>query len=293
MTAIANAAAMPNSGSRNWWRRNRATALLLLAAGPAILFLTLFYLLPVAMLLAQSFEDGSLSAYEKALTDGLYVGVLIDTMLIGAYVSAVCLVLGYPVAYFLASTRPPWPTIGIMFVLLPFWTSILVRTYGWMILLGRNGIVNRFLLEAGLIATPLPLLNNMNGVLIGMVHVLLPYMVFPIYAVMRRVDPGLIAAAEGLGAPGWQIFRRVYFPLTLPGVLAGVTLVYILSIGFFITPALLGGGKVIMIAVLIEMQVRQFLNWGFAAALSAVLLVATLIVYLVLRRIFRSDLQWS
>lgn len=247
----------------------------------------------MAMLLAQSFEDGSLSAYEKALTDGLYVGVLIDTMLIGAYVSAVCLVLGYPVAYFLASTRPPWPTIGIMFVLLPFWTSILVRTYGWMILLGRNGIVNRFLLEAGLIATPLPLLNNMNGVLIGMVHVLLPYMVFPIYAVMRRVDPGLIAAAEGLGAPGWQIFRRVYFPLTLPGVLAGVTLVYILSIGFFITPALLGGGKVIMIAVLIEMQVRQFLNWGFAAALSAVLLIATLIVYLVLRRIFRSDLQWS
>lgn len=247
----------------------------------------------MAILLAQSFEGGSLSAYEKALTDGLYVGVLIDTMLIGAYVSAVCLVLGYPVAYFLASTRPPWPTIGIMFVLLPFWTSILVRTYGWMILLGRNGIVNRSLIEAGLITTPLPLLNNMNGVLIGMVHVLLPYMVFPIYAVMRRVDPGLIAAAEGLGAPSWQIFRRVYFPLTLPGVLAGVTLVYILSIGFFITPALLGGGKVIMIAVLIEMQVRQFLNWGFAAALSAVLLVATLIVYLVLRRVFRSDLQWS
>jgi ABC-type spermidine/putrescine transport system permease subunit I len=118
-------------------------------------------------------------------------------------------------------------------------------------------------------------------------------MVFPLFAVMRRVDPGLLAAAEGLGAPGWQIFRRVYFPLTLPGVLAGVTLVYILAIGFFITPALLGGGKVIMIAVLIEMQVRQFLNWGFAAALSAVLLAATLLVYLVLRRLFRSDLQWS
>jgi ABC-type spermidine/putrescine transport system permease subunit I len=162
-----------------------------------------------------------------------------------------------------------------------------------MILLGRNGIINRALIELGLIATPLPLLNNINGVLIGMVHVLLPYMVFPIYAVMRRIDPGLLAAAEGLGAPGWQIFRRIYFPLTLPGVLAGVTLVFIVAIGFFITPALLGGGKVITVAVLIEMQVRQFLNWGFAAALSAVLLGATLLVYLALRRVFRSEMQWN
>ena len=276
-----------------WWRRNRESALLILAATPAILFLFVLYLLPMALLLLQSFEDGSLAAYEKALTDGLYIGVLIDTMLIAAYVSAACLLLGYPVAYFLASAPAPWPTLGIAFVLLPFWTSILVRTYGWMVLLGRNGIINRLLLETGLVADPLPLLNNMAGVLIGMVHVLLPYMVFPIYAVMRRVDTGLVAAAEGLGAPGWQIFRRVYFPLTLPGVLAGVTLVYILSIGFFITPALLGGGRVIMIAVLIESQVRQFLNWSFAAALSAVLLAATLLVYLVLRRLFRSDLQWS
>ena len=276
-----------------WWRKRRAEMLLALAALPAMAFLFVFYLLPMGMLLLQSVEGGSLAAYEKALTDSLYVGVLIDTMLIAAYVSVACLLLGYPVAYFLTSAPAPWPTIGIIFVLLPFWTSILVRTYGWMVLLGRNGIINRTLLETGLISAPLPLLNNTAGVLVGMVHVLLPYMVFPIYAVMRRVDLGLIAAAEGLGAPGWQIFRRVYFPLTLPGVLAGVTLVYILSIGFFITPALLGGGKVIMIAVLIETQVRQFLNWGFAGALSAVLLAATLLVYLALRRLFRSDLQWS
>lgn len=284
--------AAPKTPGR-WWRKRRAEMLLALAALPAMAFLFVFYLLPMGMLLLQSVEGGSLAAYEKALTDSLYVGVLIDTMLIAAYVSAACLLLGYPVAYFLASAPAPWPTIGIIFVLLPFWTSILVRTYGWMVLLGRNGIINRTLLEIGLISTPLPLLNNTAGVLVGMVHVLLPYMVFPIYAVMRRVDLGLIAAAEGLGAPGWQIFRRVYFPLTLPGVLAGMTLVYILSIGFFITPALLGGGKVIMIAVLIEMQVRQFLNWGFAGALSAVLLAATLLVYLALRRLFRSDLQWS
>ena len=292
MTAVA-VASPPLAGGRPLWRRYRSTTFLLLVAAPALLFLFVLYVMPMAMLLAQSFEGDTFKHYQKALTDGLYVGVLIDTMLIAAYVSGICLVLGYPVAYFLASTRAPWPTIGIIFVLLPFWTSILVRTYGWMILLGRNGILNRFLLETGLIATPLPLLNNLNGVLIGMVHVLLPYMVFPIYAVMRRIDPGLIAAAQGLGAPGWQIFRRVYFPLTLPGVLAGVTLVFIVSIGFFITPALLGGGKVIMIAVLIESQVRQFLNWGFAAALSAVLLGATLLVYLVLRRVFRSEMQWN
>jgi putative spermidine/putrescine transport system permease protein len=279
--------------SERWWRKHRADTLLALAAVPAMTFLLVFYLVPMGLLLLQSVEGGSLAAYDKALTDSLYVGVLIDTMLIAAYVSAACLLLGYPVAYFLCSARAPWPTLGIIFVLLPFWTSILVRTYGWMVLLGRNGIINRALIDIGLIGDPLPLLNNTAGVLIGMVHVLLPYMIFPIYAVMRRVDPGLIAAAAGLGAPGWQIFRRIYFPLTLPGVLAGVTLVYILSIGFFITPALLGGGKVIMIAVLIEMQVRQFLDWGFAGALSAVLLAATLLVYLVLRRLLRSDLQWN
>jgi ABC-type spermidine/putrescine transport system permease subunit I len=260
-------------------------------AAPALVFLLVLFVWPVLRLMLTSVEGGSFAAYEKALTDALYVQVLVDTGLIAAYVSIACLVLGYPVAYFLATARAPWPTIGIVFVLLPFWTSILVRTYAWMALLGRNGVINRFLLEAGLVSSPLPLLNNLTGVLIGMVHVLLPYMIFPLYAVMRRVDPGLLSAAEGLGAPGWQIFRRVYLPLTLPGVLAGVTLTYILSIGFFITPALLGGGKVIMIAVLIESQVRQFLAWDFAAALSVVLLAMTLIVYFGLKRLFRGDLH--
>lgn len=286
-------APMQGSGRSGWWRRHRDGSKALLVAAPALLFLAVFYLLPMAMLLSQSVEGGSLAHYQKALTDGLYVRVLLDTLLIAAYVSAICLVLAYPVAYLLAVAPGRWAAIGLVFVLLPFWTSILVRTYGWMVLLGRNGIINRALLEIGLVSAPLPLLNNMTGVLIGMVHVLLPYMVFPLYAVMRRMDPGLTAAAEGLGAPGWQVFRRIYFPLTLPGVLAGVTLVYVLSIGFFITPALLGGGKVAMMAVLIEHQVRMFLNWGFASALSAVLLVATLLVYVLLRRLLKGNMQWT
>lgn len=278
---------------RSWWRRHHENATSLLSATPATVFLSVLYLLPMILLLLQSFEGGSLLHYRKALTDGLYVQVLLDTLLIAAYVSIACFVLGYPVAYFLSVAPGVWSTIGMIFVLLPFWTSILVRTYGWMVILGRNGIVNRALLQSGLIDAPLPLMNNVSGVVIGMVHVLLPYMIFPLYAVMRRMDRGLSMAAEGMGASGWQVFTRIYFPLTLPGVLAGVTLVYVLAIGFFITPALLGGGKVPMIAVLIEQQVHTFLNWGFAAALSAVLLTATLLVYAVLRRVLRSNMQWT
>ena len=126
-----------------------------------------------------------------------------------------------------------------------------------------------------------------------MVHVLLPYMVFPLYAVMKRMDQNLISAAEGLGAPKWQVFRKIYFPLTLPGVLAGITLVFVLSIGFYITPALLGGGKVTMSALLIEKQVSQFLDWGFASALSVVLLAVTLLVHLILKLLLRGNMQWS
>lgn len=284
---------MPAGATRSWWRRHHSGVMALLPAIPAMTFLFVLYLLPMVMLLAQSVEGGSLIHYQKALTDGLYVRVLLDTLLIAFYVSVACLVLGYPVAYFLTVAPGIWPTVGIIFILLPFWTSILVRTYGWMVLLGRNGIINRALLDTGIIASPLPLLNNMAGVLIGMVHVLLPYMIFPLFAAMKRIDTGLLSAAEGLGASGWQVFRRIFFPLTLPGVLAGVTLVYVLSIGFFITPALLGGGKVTMVAVLIEQQVRTFLNWGFAAALSAVLLTATMLVYLLLRKVLRANLQWS
>lgn len=280
-------------GRRHWFVRHRASVVALVLAAPALVYLTAFYLAPMALLLLQSVAGGSLGNYEKALTDALYLLVLRDTLLIAAYVTLACLLLGYPLAYFLASASPRWAAIGMLLLLLPFWTSILVRTYGWMALLGRNGVVNRSLMGLGLTDAPLALLNNQVGVVVGMIHVLLPYMVFPLYAAMRRVDLGLVAAARSLGATGIAAFRHVYLPLTLPGVLAGATLVYSLSIGFFITPALLGGGKVPMMAVLIEEQVRVFLNWGFAAALSAVLLLATLAVYLGLRKLLKGDLQWN
>lgn len=242
-------------------------------------FLLVMFLYPVARFLLISVEGGTLAHYDKALFDGLYLRVLMDTFRIAAIVTAVSLLLGYPLAWFLTSAPPRWATVGLIFLILPFWTSVLIRTYAWSVILGRNGVINRALLDSGLISEPMRLLNNELGVLIGMVHVLLPYMVFPIYAVMRRQDQTLLLASRGLGASGVQTFLRVFLPLTVPGILAGTTLVFVLSLGFFITPAILGGGKVMMIAVLIEQQVRGLSNWPFAAALSAVLLAAALATY--------------
>jgi putative spermidine/putrescine transport system permease protein len=273
-------------------RRGRRDVLSLVLTLPPLIFLLALFAFPVARLLLMSVEGGTLEHYEKAMLDGLYVRVFLDTFRLSALVTVFAIVLGYPVAHFLATARPVWATVGLVCVLLPFWTSLLVRTYAWMVLLGRNGPINKALVEMGLVDQPIRLLHSEVGVLIGMVHVLMPYLVFPLYAVMRRIDHNLLSAAAGLGAPGWQIFLRVYLPLTLPGVAAGAILVFILSLGFFITPALLGGGRVIMIAVLIEQQIREFLNWEFAAALCAVLLVATLAISAALNRTTRGETTW-
>ena len=264
--------------ARNFW-----------PATPALVLLFVFFLYPVVRMLGFSVEGGTLEWYAKALGEGLYLNVFWTTFQIALLVTLICLLLGYPLGFLIATTTPGWATLGFIFVLLPLWTSVLVRTYAWMVLLGRNGVFNRWLLDWGLIADPLPLLHNVTGVLIGMVHVLLPYMVLPVYGAVRRLDPAIVAAAEGLGASDWRIFWRIYLPLTLNGIFAGAVLVFVLSLGFFITPALLGGGRVIMIAVLIEQEVRQTLNWPFAAALSAVLLAATLLVYTLAQRFTRSE----
>ncbi len=257
-------------------------------AVPALVLLLAFFLLPVVRMLGFSVEGGTFEWYAKALGEGLYLRVFWNTFEIALLVTLFCLLLGYPLGFLMATTTPLWATVGFIFVLLPLWTSVLVRTYAWMVLLGRNGVVNRLLIDSGLVADPIPLLHNFTGVLIGMVHVLLPYMVLPIYGAVRKVDPAFPAAARGLGASDWQVFRRIWLPLTLNGVFAGCVLVFVLSLGFYITPALLGGGRVIMIAVLIEQQVREALNWPFAAALSAVLLVATFAVYSLAQR-FAAD----
>jgi ABC-type spermidine/putrescine transport system permease subunit I len=258
-------------------------------ATPALILLLAFFLFPVVRMLGYSVEAGTLDWYAKALGEGLYLQVFWNTFEIALLVTGFCLLLGYPLGFLIATTTPGWATLGFIFVLLPLWTSVLVRTYAWMVLLGRNGIFNRWLLDAGVISDPLPLLHNFTGVLIGMVHVLLPYMVLPIYGAVRRLDPAIVAAAQGLGASNWRIFWRIHVPLTLNGIFAGSVLVFVLSLGFFITPALLGGGRVMMIAVLIEQQVRETLNWPFAAALSFVLLAFTFAVYALAQRFTRAE----
>jgi ABC-type spermidine/putrescine transport system permease subunit I len=269
---------------RGGWARRRERGLLLLGL-PALLLLGMLFAWPVLRLLSMSVADGTLHQIERVVLDDLYLQVLFDSLKIAGLVTVICLVLAYPVAFWLTRASRLGLALGMFALLLPFWTSVLVRTYAWMVLLGRSGVINRMLRDWGLIEYPLPLLHNLGGVLIGMVHVLLPYMVLPIYAALLRIDPDLPRAAEGLGAPRSAIFRRVILPLSLPGVAAGCALVFVLSLGFFITPALLGGGRVIMIAMLIEQQVRELLDWPFAAALSAVLLAVTLLVYAAIGRL--------
>ncbi len=268
--------------------RRSAAAGAIALSGPATLLLLALFAAPLLRLLALSVAGGSLAAYERALTNELYLRVIFETFKIAAIVTLLTLVLGYPVAYVMATSGRAWQLVGIAFVLLPFWTSILVRTYAWMVMLGRNGVVNRTLIGWGVIDSPLPLLNNLAGVLIGMVHVLLPYMILPVFNAVKNVDPNLVLAAVGLGAPRWRAFLRITLPLTMNGVAAGVTLVFTLSLGFFITPALLGGGRVVMVANLIEEQVRELLNWAFAGALSAILLALTLAAFWGISRIART-----
>jgi ABC-type spermidine/putrescine transport system permease subunit I len=169
-------------------------------------------------------------------------------------------------------------------VLLPFWTSVLVRSYAWMVLLGRHGLVNEALLSTSLIATPLRLLNTPIAVHIAMIHILLPYMILPIASSLRQIDPALPRAAAGLGASPWRTFIQVVLPLSMPGVAAGTLLVFVLSLGFYITPALVGGPHDMMLSMLIAQQV-DLINWPYAACLSATLLAATLAILAMAQRL--------
>jgi ABC-type spermidine/putrescine transport system permease subunit I len=259
---------------------------------PALVLLLALFVYPIVRLLVTSVYDQgllTLQHYERIVQVDLYLRVMRTTFTIALQVTAICLVLGYPLAYFLSTVRTRTARLLLILVLIPFWTSILVRTYAWMVLLQRQGVINRWLIELGLIEEPLRMMYNRIGVLVGMVHVLLPFMVLPAFAVMRGIDRDLIRAAQNLGASPLQAFLRVFFPLSLPGVAAGSLLVFILALGFFITPALMGGRTDIMIAQLMEDQIRTQLNFPFAAALGTVLLAVTLVIFIVYNRLLGLD----
>jgi putative spermidine/putrescine transport system permease protein len=247
---------------------------------PLLAFLALFYAYPVAAMMFRSIAepDWTLANFAKIFQSSIYLHVLWLTFRVGVIVTVATLLLGFPVAYLLARIEPAKSNLLMMLVLLPFWTSILVRTYAWMALLGRQGIINQFLLWIGVIDEPVRLLNTTFAVYVAMVHILLPFMILPLYGVIRGIDGNLLRAAEGLGATPTGVFRQVLLPLALPGVAAGCLLVFILALGFFITPALVGGPQDLMIAVLIQQQIELF-NWPFASALAVLLLAAALLVF--------------
>jgi putative spermidine/putrescine transport system permease protein len=211
------------------------------------------------------------------------------TISISATVTLLCLVLGYPVAWLLASLPAKTGNRLMLFVIVPFWTSLLVRTTAWYVLLQPGGVVNSVLSGLGLATHPVPLIFNRTGVLIGMTHVLLPYMILAIYSVMKGVSPVYVRAAQSLGAHPFTAFVRIYMPQTLPGVGAGCFLVFVLALGYYITPALLGGAGDEMISQLIAMQTNTQLNWGLAGALSAYLVIFTAVFYFLFNRIVGID----
>ncbi len=247
---------------------------------PGVLIAVFAFLVPLARLVGLSFSapSGRFVAYAQLLGDDIYVRVFANTFVIAIVVTAVALVIAFPVAFALTRLSRTWRGVVFACVLLPLWISVLVRTFSWMLLLERNGPINRFVVASGLADQPLALLFNHTAVLIGMVHVLLPYAVLPMYAALVRIDPSLLRASEGLGASAVTTFLRVLFPLSLRGVATAATFTFLLALGFFVTPALLGGSSSLTLSMLIDGFVSERLDWPLAAAASVVLLAAALAV---------------
>ncbi|MER8708561.1 MULTISPECIES: ABC transporter permease [unclassified Mesorhizobium] len=244
---------------------------------PALFIVGLAAILPILWIIRQSFlttaGEYTVGNYQKVLSSGLTWSALVTTLELSLGTLAGCILLGTPLALALASVRPRLANVLMAFVMLPLWTSILVRTYGWLVLLRRDGLINAALTGSGLTAEPLPLVYNFTGTLIGMVHYMLPLFLLPVYAAMRDIDPNLIRAAASMGATLRQVIRTVIMPLSAGGIFSGSIIVLIYAIGFFITPAVLGGGKVNPLSTRIERTLSTFQDWGSASVLGILLLV--------------------
>lgn len=265
---------------------NRSALLLL----PAFAMLALVFLMPLGWFFLHTlFVDTAPSdlwgQIASVLTSRAMLQAIVTTNWISLLVTTTVLLMGYPIAYYLANHSGLRFTLVLFCIIVPYFTSIIVRTYSWMVLLGREGLINQALRSLGLIDTPLPLLYNQLSIVIGMTYVLLPYMVLTLFAAMKAIDRNLLLAARGMGASGPMIFWRVYLPLSRHGVISGALIVFILSIGFFITPALMGGPSDVMVAMLIERSVEITLDWPGAAVMSLFLLGVTLILYAIYYRV--------
>lgn len=267
--------ALPNDAG--WW------ALLL----PAFLLMSVIYIAPILQVLAISVTEPSpgLGNYERLFTSIGVQRVIGTTLRICVITTAIALLLGYALAYVIALASPRARRWWLLGVLLPLWISVLVRAFAWVTLLRRQGLVNQGLQGIGIIDEPLALVWNEFGIVVGMVHYMVPYAVLPMLAAMREIDPRLLAAARGLGASRLTAFGRVFLPLSAPGLVAAGVLVFIFSLGFYITPAILGGGKTLMAAEWIKLQILDLVRWGMGAMLATVVVVAILTTLAVFSRV--------
>ncbi|MEI9406412.1 ABC transporter permease [Mesorhizobium argentiipisi] len=248
---------------------------------PALVLVGLFFVVPVVALLLRSVTDPEpgLQNYAALFGSGTYVRVFLNTFLVAAVVTAVTIVVAFPVAWMLAIMPPALGSIVFGIIILSMWTNLLTRTYAWMVLLQRTGVINRTLMGLGIIQEPLPLINNLTGVTIGMVYIMLPFMILPLVGTLRAIDPMTLRAAALCGATPFQAFRRILLPLSLPGIAAGGLMVFVMSLGYFVTPALLGGTSNMMLAEMIAQTVQSLLNWGLGSAAAFVLLIVTMALY--------------
>ena len=255
---------------------------------PALILLGIFFVLPVLSLLLRSITEPELGLgnYQELLGSSTYLKIFYNTFFVSGLVTLVTLAIGFPVAWTLAIMPSHWARIIFAVLLLSMWTNLLTRTYAWMVLLQRTGIINKTLINLGLIDQPLTLVNNLVGVTIGMVYIMLPFIVLPLYGVIRKLDPAILQAAALCGATRWQSLTRVLLPLAAPGMVAGALMVFVMSLGYFVTPALLGGTANMMLAELIAQFVQSLVNWGMGSAAAFVLLVVTLLLYAAQLKLF-------
>ncbi|WP_371225781.1 ABC transporter permease [Roseovarius sp. 2305UL8-3] len=262
-------------------------------SSPALLIVLVILVIPTGWLFYVSFigADGSFSMenYERMIKRKSYARIFQTTFEVSLLTTGLCILIGYPLAYFMSQLPTKWANLCLITVLLPFWTSLLVRTYAWLVLLQKRGLVNDWAIGLGLWDEPIKMVHNMNGTLIGMVHIMLPFLILPAYGAMRAIDRDYMKAASNLGASPTKAFWTVFLPLSTPGLLAGSLMVFILCLGFFVTPAVLGGGKVILVSMKIVSNIELFVNWGAASALGVVLLVLTMAVLWIASRFIRLE----
>jgi len=262
-------------------------------SAPALLLVLVTMIAPVAWLFWLSLlgDDGALSLehYRRMLEQPSYGRTFVTTFKVSLLTTGLCILAGYPLAYVLSQLPRRAANLCLIAVLLPFWTSLLVRTYAWLVLLQRKGLLNQWGLQLGWWDEPLALVHNLTGTLIGMVHIMLPFLVLPLLGAMRAIDKDYLLAASSLGASPARAFWSVFFPLSVPGLLAGTLIVFILCLGFYVTPAVLGGGKVVMVSNHIANDIELFFNWGAASALGVVLLALTLAILWAATKLLRLE----